>query len=81
MAILLPLTSCICLGEIFLRSISLKTIFPETIFPGASTSPIIEKPVIVFPEPDSPTRPTISPALIWKLISSTAFTIPSFLKK
>ena len=54
---------------------------PETILPGASIKPIIENPVIDFPEPDSPTKPTISPFLILKLISSTAFISPALVKK
>ena len=32
------------------------------------------RPVVVLPQPDSPTRARISPFLIWKLMWSTAFT-------
>ena len=34
------------------------------------------KAVVLFPEPDSPTRPNVSPALMEKLTSSTALTVP-----
>src|SRR5690606_36529112 len=40
-----------------------------------------EKPVIVLPEPDSPTRPTISPADTLRSTPSTAFTTPPWVKK
>ena len=33
-------------------------------------------PVVVLPQPDSPTRPKVSPALISKLMPSTARTNP-----
>src|SRR5215216_1537079 len=36
----------------------------------------IQRPVLVFPQPLSPTNPTVSPSLTWKLTSSTAFTLP-----
>src|SRR5437867_6052002 len=32
------------------------------------------RPAVVLPQPDSPTRPNVSPLLISKLMSSTAFT-------
>ena len=32
------------------------------------------RPAVVFPQPDSPTRPSVSPLLISKLMSSTALT-------
>ena len=35
---------------------------PPTMRPGGSTSPMIEKPVTVLPEPDSPTSPSTLPA-------------------
>jgi hypothetical protein len=50
---------------------------PATIRPGGSTSPRIEKPVTVLPEPDSPTSPTTSPAPTSNDTSSTAFSIPA----
>ena len=36
----------------------------------------IDRPTEVFPQPDSPTRPTVSPGWIEKEISSTALTFP-----
>src|SRR5262245_55817538 len=43
---------------------------------GASSFMII-RPVVVLPQPDSPTRPTVSPAPMWKLMLSTARTAPA----
>src|SRR5262245_45339886 len=40
-----------------------------------STSRRMQRPVVLLPHPDSPTRPNISPSSIEKLMSSTAFTI------
>ena len=40
-----------------------------------------EKPVMLLPEPDSPTRPTISPACTRRSTPSTAFTTPPWVKK
>ena len=48
----------------------------ETIRPGGSTSRRIEKPVTDLPEPDSPTRPRISPLASVKLTPSTALATP-----
>src|SRR6266851_3722580 len=59
---------------------SLNRIRPETIRPGSGTSRRMEKAVIVFPEPDSPTMPTVSPRPTLKLIPSTAWTIPREVK-
>jgi hypothetical protein len=41
----------------------------------------IERPVTLFPHPDSPTRLRISPGWISKLTFSTALTTPSSVKK
>src|SRR5687768_631985 len=54
---------------------------PPTMRPGASTRPRIEKPVTVLPHPDSPTRPSTSPAFTAKLTPSTARTTPDRVKK
>src|SRR3954447_9270403 len=54
---------------------------PPTTFPGGSSSPRIENPVIDLPEPDSPTRPRISPRPTSKLTPSTAFTTPCLVSK
>ncbi len=42
---------------------------------------MIDQPVTVLPEPDSPTRPSTSPRPTVKLTSSTALTMPSRRKK
>lgn len=39
-------------------------------------SPRIANDVADFPEPDSPTRPNVSPASMWKETSSTAICCP-----
>ena len=44
--------------------------------PGSGTSLKIERQVIDFPEPDSPTIPRVSPLRTEKVAPSTAFTIP-----
>ena len=46
-----------------------------------SSSRISARPMVDFPEPDSPTRATISPGATVKLTSRTACTIPSGLWK
>jgi len=38
-------------------------------------------PVVVFPQPDSPTKPKVSPLYISKEIPSTAFTTSFFFPK
>ena len=42
---------------------------------------MIESPVMLLPDPDSPTMPTVSPGAIWKLTPSTARTTPASAKK
>ena len=37
----------------------------------------MQRPVVVLPQPDSPTRPSVSPLRIVKLMPSTAFTWPT----
>ena len=49
---------------------------PGSTRPGGSISPMIEKPVMLLPEPDSPTRPITSPRFSAKETPSTAFTTP-----
>src|SRR5262249_39089034 len=36
------------------------------------------RPIVVLPQPDSPTRPSVSPGTIEKVTSSTAFTVAVF---
>ncbi len=42
----------------------------------SGSRPMIDRPVIVLPQPDSPTRPTVSPGSTAKLTPSTARTTP-----
>ena len=53
-----------------------KVMLPATILPGSGTSRRMERAVIDFPDPDSPTMPTVSPRLTRKSMPSTARTIP-----
>jgi len=54
---------------------------PPTILPGGGTRRIIERAVTLFPQPDSPTIPSVSPFLREKETSLTALTGPSEVKK
>ncbi len=40
----------------------------------ASRSRIIARPMVLLPQPDSPTRPSVSPRRTWKVTPSTALT-------
>ena len=44
----------------------------------ASSSLSTVRPIVVLPQPDSPTRPSVSPAAIVNETSSTAFTVAVF---
>src|SRR5262245_66332550 len=68
-------------SEAATRSFPSKRMRPPTMRPGGSTRPRIEKPVTVLPQPDSPTRPSTSPAATSKLTPSTARTAPARVKK
>src|SRR5881396_2333238 len=48
---------------------------------GVGISRMMLSAVTLFPEPDSPTIPSVSPRLMWKSIPSTARTTPSSVKK
>src|SRR5439155_1663749 len=48
---------------------------------GVGISRMMLSAVTLFPEPDSPTMPSVSPRLMWKSIPSTARTTPSSVKK
>ncbi len=50
---------------------------PASIRPGLATSRMIDRLVTLLPQPDSPTRPMISPRSTWKSMPSTARTTPS----
>src|SRR2546430_5073261 len=51
-----------------------KTTFP----PVGSSSRVTSRPVVDLPQPDSPTRPSVSPGRIAKSMPSTARTAPTF---
>lgn len=57
--------------------LSFKNTEPDVAF----VSPKITLPTVDFPQPDSPTKPSVSPGAIVKLISSTALTAPICLEK
>src|SRR5438445_3842254 len=80
MATSLPRNSRTSSSFIWTTSWSLNRIRPDTIRPGSGTSRRMEKAVIVFPEPDSPTMPTVCPRLTLKRIPSTAWRIPREVK-
>jgi hypothetical protein len=42
---------------------------------------MIDSAVTVFPHPDSPTMPSVSPLSMWRSTPSTARTTPSSVKK
>ena len=54
---------------------------PDSIRPGRSTSRRMESAVTDFPQPDSPTRPSVSPSAISNDIPSTARATPSSVRK
>ena len=64
------------LPESFVRSLPSKEISPPVIFAFSGSSRRIDMQLTLFPLPDSPTRPTISPSLTEKLTPRTAFTSP-----
>ncbi len=72
----------ICISLLKLRS-SFDDILSCTLRPLNLISPpvisykrMIERPVVDLPEPDSPTRPSVSPLYTSKLIPSTALMVP-----
>ena len=54
---------------------------PLTVAALRSTSPITVRNVTLFPEPDSPTTPSVFPRSTEKLTPETACTIPSSVRK
>ena len=59
------------------RSWPSKTMRPAVMRPGSSIRPMMEKPVTDLPDPDSPTRPRISPRRRARSMPSTARTTPA----
>src|SRR2546425_1782967 len=73
----------ICMSRRSFRSSSL--VILKRLRPSKNTSPLvgsisrkITRPVVVFPEPDSPTSPRVSPRRIANETPSTAFTAPTW---
>src|SRR4051812_46072856 len=64
-------------ADIFTRSRPLKTTDPEVGFINCKRA----RPTVVFPQPDSPTSPSVSPLNTSKLTSSTALMYESALPK
>ena len=62
------------------RSSSWNLMFPDTTLPGSAMRRSTESAVTLLPQPDSPTRPRISPRSIFRSTPSTAFTTPSRVK-
>ena len=61
--------------ELFLvRSAPLRRISPPTTRAAGGSRPTIDRQVVVLPQPDSPTRPKVSPSRRAKLTPSTALT-------
>ena len=63
------------------RSRPSSRIWPATIRPGRLMSPRMDMAVMLLPQPDSPTTPSVFPSPMVKLIPSTALTVPSCVKK
>src|SRR5579863_6288460 len=77
----LPRMRCISFSPPLAELRPRKKISPPTIRPTSlSSSRMIESAVTLLPQPDSPTRPTVSPSAISKLTPLTALTSPSLVK-
>ena len=74
MATSLPRTSRICFSLSLTRSRPLSLIDPPTMWPPLGSSLMIDSPVMDLPQPDSPTRPRVSPAPMARLTLPTAWT-------
>src|ERR1700722_572189 len=61
-----------------LMSISSSLTLPPTMDPPVGSRFMIDSAVMVLPQPDSPTTPSVSPASISKLTPSTACTVECF---
>ena len=72
----LPRTSRISSSVSATRSRSRNQTCPAVIRPFFSSSRMIDNAVMLFPEPDSPTSPTVALAGMVRLTPSTALTVP-----
>src|ERR1700729_839576 len=74
----LPRTVCMSRSDSALMSVPPSTTEPEVMTPPRGSSRMIDRAVIVLPQPDSPTRPRHSPAATARLTPSTARTVAFF---
>src|SRR5690606_906733 len=81
MASWLPRRRRISRSDFRTRSSPMNRISPPTMRPGWLTSRMMDAAVMLLPQPDSPTTPTVSPGYSWKLTPSTALTTPRSVKK
>src|SRR5262245_25848575 len=77
MAMRAPRTRRMASSSLSSRSSPSRRTRPAVMRPGAGTSRMIDSDVTLLPQPDSPTRPSISPRSIEKLMPSTARTAPA----
>ena len=61
-------------GRFVVSSSPSNSMLPPTIRAAEGSRPTIDRQVVVLPQPDSPTRPIVSPSRSVKLIPSTALT-------
>ena len=61
-----------------LMSVSLSRMLPPTIEPPVGSRFMIDSAVMVLPQPDSPTMPSVSPGSTYSEMSSTAWTVECF---
>ncbi len=81
MLIRLPRSFRISLSRRVSRSRPSKRTEPAVTLPGGAMRRITDRLVTLFPQPDSPTRPRISPRSTWKSTPVTARTTPSGVRK
>src|ERR1700722_3078896 len=74
----LPRTVCMSRSDSALMSVPPSTTEPEVMTPPRGSSRMVDRAVIVLPQPDSPTRPRHSPAATARLTPSTARTVVFF---
>jgi hypothetical protein len=76
MATSLPRKRRISSWSILVTSRSRNQMWPPTMRPGSGTRRRIDSAVMVLPQPDSPTTPSVSPSSTCRLTPSTARTVP-----
>ncbi len=76
MPISLPRMWRIASSDSVLSSWPSSLMLPPTIEPPPGSRFMIDNAVIVLPQPDSPTMPSVSPGSTWSVTPSTACTTP-----